>query len=572
MYAVSNDYKEAIKKPAIRTKVDGTIDGIPFDDNNILTGSFSISNQNSDNSAVQIGTVYIGELNITLRNIDVERYSLDGKKIIPNFYLNVRGDWEKVPLGVYYISEANYTAAGIEVKAYDVMSKLDKRFSGETMTGRPYDLFKYACEKCNVELATTRSDIFSFANGDEILATWQEGNDIETWRDYISWLAQACCCFATASRDGKLIIKPYGRNIVDNIDSDERFKGASFSDYETRYTGIYVTNIADNIMNYYGQETDDALTYSLGANPFLQFGTEINRERIRRAVLDGLSAVKYVPFSAEIPENPAYDLGDVIRFSNGLADPSKMFCINKYTWNYHRSIKIEGCGENPSLATAQSKVDKNISGIINKIDAAKTIVYNFVNIDPVTIETVNKEILTIDYYAKDSTTAMFLAEILIDITADGISPLLTVTYSNNETIISDFIPQHICNPGKQIVTLFLPLPLVEQNSSNRFTVMLKLEGGTGYIEAQHIRATISGQGLVSEKSEWDGRIRLSEYITRVSVNDFDITVEQVDDNLSVTRLMPNSTTASDNVRKIQITGFGISINNLSGNLTINEED
>ena len=156
MYAVSNYYKTAIKKPAIRTKADGLIDEIPFDDDNILVGSFSITNQNSGNDNVQIGTVYIGELNITLRNIELARYSLNGKKITPNFYLwlsNVQ-DWEKVPLGEYYISEANYTAAGLQIKAYDIISKFDKKFSGEIFSGKPYTTMRRFFSRFELPLNT----------------------------------------------------------------------------------------------------------------------------------------------------------------------------------------------------------------------------------------------------------------------------------------------------------------------------------------------------------------------------------------------------------------------------------
>lgn len=367
MYSVSNAYKAAIKQPAIRTKVDGKIGNTLFSDDNILAGSFTITNQNSDNDSLKIGTVYTAELKITLRGINLTRYSLNGKKIIPDFYLKIPTGWEKVPLGEYYVSEANHTAAGVEITAYDVVSKLDKKFSAGTYTGTPYALATTACSQCGVTLLTTSAQFAAFANGTETLSFWADGSDVETWRDFISWVAQACCCYVTASRDGKIVFRPYNQTVVDTVDTDERFKGASYSDYETRYTGLYVTSMIDNIMYYYGQTVDDALTYNCGANPFLQYGSEADRLRIRRAVLNGLSDVDYVPFAAELPENPAYDLGDVVKFPNGLADGTKLFCINKYTWSYHKSIALEGVGENPNLASARSKTDKNISGLMSQV-------------------------------------------------------------------------------------------------------------------------------------------------------------------------------------------------------------
>lgn len=585
MYEVSSDYIAAIKKPAIRTRVFGTIGDEPFNDDNILAGSFSITNQNSANDKVQIGTVYIGELGITLRGLNLERYSLNNKKITAEFQL-LLGDgetWESVPLGEYYVSEANYTAAGIEIKAYDIINKFDKNFSGEVFSAKPYDLVKYACDNCNVELGTAQSEFELFPNGTETLALWQEGSDIETWRDYLSWVSQACCCYCTASRDGKLILRQYSQDVVDTVGTTGRFSGASYSDYETRYTGIYVTNLSDNIMNYYGAEVDDALTYSLGTNPFLQFGSESDKERIRRAVLDGLGVIDYVPFSLDVPENPAYDLGDVLRFPNGLGDGSKLFCINKFVWKYHRSMRIEGVGENPILATAQSKTEKNISGLMSKIDSTKIVIYNFVNLGSFNIGSTNTEVMSLDIFTNETATAMFIGEILIDITADDVTrsisgiaryeeepepepvppetepiepepeptptepiiveksvtfdfvekahPILTVTYRQDEIVIAEFVPKQVCHEGKQIITLFYPLQQIEKNSSSNFTVSLKLENGHGTIAEKNVRASISGQGLVSETAEWNGRIRLTDMTPEITLDEFYISINSVSDDV-----------------------------------------
>jgi hypothetical protein len=85
--------------------VTGTIAGQSFTDDNILDGSFTITNQNSGNDNVQIGTVYIGELSITLRGLEIERYTMDGVTITPYFELLLPDGvtWEPVPLGKYYV-------------------------------------------------------------------------------------------------------------------------------------------------------------------------------------------------------------------------------------------------------------------------------------------------------------------------------------------------------------------------------------------------------------------------------------------------------------------------------------
>ena len=73
MYSVSEEYKKAMKRPVQRHFLKGTIGENDFTEENILAGSFSVTNQCSGNENVQIGLVYVGELNATFLNIPLER-------------------------------------------------------------------------------------------------------------------------------------------------------------------------------------------------------------------------------------------------------------------------------------------------------------------------------------------------------------------------------------------------------------------------------------------------------------------------------------------------------------------
>lgn len=65
MYEVSDAYKKSMKEPVQRFKIGGTVAVTPFTDINVLKGSFSITNQCSDDTEMKIGQVYVGELNAT---------------------------------------------------------------------------------------------------------------------------------------------------------------------------------------------------------------------------------------------------------------------------------------------------------------------------------------------------------------------------------------------------------------------------------------------------------------------------------------------------------------------------
>ena len=399
MYSVSQRFIEAMKKPVQRHRIKGTVNGVAFTEENILSGSFSITGQCSDTSNVQIGQVYTSELKITLlKGLSISRYTLKDSEIIPYFGLRLdTGVYEYIPLGVFTISSASWAASGVEITAYDNISKLDRSFSTTNLSGTPYDLLVLACTSCGLELGMTSRAFRSFANGTRQLQL-SEDNDIDTWRDCVSWIAQTCCCNVFADRAGKIVLKAYGQTISDSIDTEHRLTGSTFGDYETRYTGLSVADIANQMTVYYNEPEDDGLTYNLGSNPFLQTD---DSEAMCREILSAMQQICYVPFSVDMIGNPAYDLMDNIRFEGGFADGSKVSCITKYVFKYNGKYSIAGVGSNPALATAKSKSDKNISGLMAQVSSITSsinrLIYDF-NTGPLVVEQDEQTLGMLTYY------------------------------------------------------------------------------------------------------------------------------------------------------------------------------
>lgn len=113
-------------------------------------------------------------------------------------------------------------------------------------------------------------------------------------------------------------------------------------------------------------ETDDALTMNLDINPLLQFGLKSTRERMLREVLTALKKVQYVPFDSTTIGNPALEPGDVLKFSGGHADDSKISCITDIEYKIGGKMTIKCVGKNPRLAAAKSKNEKNITGLLTE--------------------------------------------------------------------------------------------------------------------------------------------------------------------------------------------------------------
>ena len=523
MYQVSNAYKAAMHRRVQRFKIMGKVGDVSFDDSNVLSGSLSITNQCSGSDNIDIGQVYIGELNCTFIGLEIDGWY--GKEITLSFGQGLGNDnFEYVPLGVFTVSEAENTRSGVVIKAYDNIAKLDKTSSSLSTGATPYNLVKNICSACGVTLETTEQQFKSFANGKTTLSLHTE-NDIGTYRDAISWLAQTCGCFVTASRTGGILFKHYGGEAVDTIDDEHRFTGCSFSDFSTRYTGLSVVNIEKQTTSYYAVSPDNALTYNLGSNPYLQIQVSHSLTTMRNAVLNALTAINYVPFRAACIGNPAYDLGDVLVFSDGIADGTKKYCITKFTWTYGRSYTMEGVGKNPALANAMSKSDKNIAGLLGRTDGNNIFRYTVLrNGSAVSIgDGEKKSVLFANYILTNPSHVRFNFEVLLTVSATeptdnlaeatvGDDGTLTLTprptpsfatikaiYKSDGTEITTRYPTETWQSGKHILTLQYDLDF-EDSIAHTFDLWLEVSGGSVTIDPQDAYEVISSTGLAANNS------------------------------------------------------------------------
>lgn len=550
MYPVSQAFMDAIESNTRKYYWTGTIftknkKEYAFGNEDIVKGSGYITRQCCGSSEIELGTVYASEMGITLFS-DIDRYTLDEAEIRIYFHLVFAdGSEESIPMGVFEVSEANRHIKTLELKAYDYMLRFEKTLKLSASGGTAYSFLLMASSECNVALAQTKAQIEALPNGKETLGIYSD-NDMESYRDLIFYVAQVLGCICLINREGKLELIPYGISPVAEVTSRHRYD-SSYSDFVTRYTAVSSTNLITEESEYYALDPDDALTLNLGVNPLLQFGLKTTRARLITNILNAIAVVDYVPFDSSIIGNPAFDPMDVLRFSGGHADEKKLSCITSITYKMGGKHSLKCVGKNPKLAAAKSKNDKNITGLLNQIEAGKIVVYNFINASPFIIGNSNTEIMAITFTSKEETTATFLAEILFEAVNDevirtihGTVPTadeeenadtkevdftfteigqseLTVTYKMNDEEVKTFYPKKTCINGKHILTLFLPITQVIANSENTLSVFFKMSGGTLTIGESKIRATISGQGLVAGIGDWNGRISISETIDRIQI-------------------------------------------------------
>lgn len=524
MYNVSQDYINALGQPVQDYKLNITIDGVTYDESVIVGGSFSITNQCSEGDTVQIGSVYCAELKLTIVSGTIQRGTWDGAIISCSEGMDIGIDeethehiYEYVPLGVFTVSEANHTEDGVQIVAYDNMLKFDKTFEVTSTLGSAYSILTMLCQDCGVTLGMTRAEVEALANGTISLALYTE-NDCQTYRDVLFWLAQALATFATIGRDGKLYLREYKseENISFTASERERFEGSLFSDFVTEYSGVGYTDIDTQEYIYVSEGEDSKLTYNLGANPFLQYGTASVRKQRALNILNKLKLIKYVPFKTTYLNTPAYDLGDLIQNNGGIADES-LCCIMWYEYSFSGGYSVEGFGQNPALATARNKVDKELAGIMSRTDKNSIQFYTFKNAEERVIgDGESEQIINIRFTTQESKQATFQAEILCDadVTLDELEA--QIEYYLDGALIEDYKPTETWSEdGKHIISLYYVVT-VEPNTLYRWQVLLNSNGGTLTIPAECARGTIWGQGLVAT-NKWDGYIDVEDTIGLIDI-------------------------------------------------------
>ena len=594
MYPVSDKFMDAVQKNtrtfywtgSITTKTNQTYE---FGNDDIVKGSGYINRQCCGNTEIELGTVYAAEMGISLY-LDIDRYTLEEAEIRLSFHLVYEDETEEeVPMGVFYVAEANRCIKTLELKAYDGMLNLDKNFSKGLSSAYPYEFLSLLSKACHIELAQTKEEIEAMPNGTELLGIYQD-NDIESWRDFLYYLAQTLGCFAIIDRFGRLNLSAYGNTAVMAVDIRHRFS-SSFSDFVTRYTAVSSTNKRTEKAEYYAKSPDDGLTMNLGVNPLLQFGLEETRKRIINAILDVITSVEYVPFDSDTIGNPALDLGDVLRFTGGHADETKQSAITSIYTKINGKQTVKCVGKNPRLAAAKSKNDKNITGLINSIGETKLSIYTFANALALDVGAEKLSIINMEFASGDETNAEFHAQAILQVesnpdtrtlTAETTIDLGTTTDDNGTTVenkkvisfplswdedgktelsvfyvldgheVEEFHPKESWLSGKHLLTLYYPIMELTANQLHTFEVLISMKNGAGHIEAQNIMATIMGQGL-GVQERWDGKITAEETMKKLLLSS--MPTHTLQDVVMVHFLSPKKTGLNDHVASISLIGM-----------------
>lgn len=562
MYSVSAAFLTKMNDPQRVEHVRGTVDGISFTDRNII--ALSGSSRCSDTKDITFGSAYIGQIDISFVNLNIIRGTWRGLLIDLEYGLetddNHTTEW--IPVGVYKIASAEWTDTGIHCTASDCLANLDQPFIATTTSGTIFDMLSLVNVYTGVEIGLTEAECNSLPNGVESLTLYQD-NDITTFRDFVSWLACTVGGFATADREGRLILKSFrDGTVVKTLTPDERLIGSVFSDFATNYNGVVVVHMDSGVPMYYDGALQDGTYINIGSNPFIQYGVEETYTRQRNAIAGVASGLHFTPYQITLLNCPVFDLGDLIKCTGGIAGSDDLTCcVMSVEWNFKHAIDLQGYGADPSLTAGKSATQKALNGLKSKTSENEVVTHTFVNSRAFTLgEDAQVKILDIDFSVIKPKTIVLHHEIDLDTTAtseDGIITCQAFYYLNDELI--SYSPVTTWNnDGKHLLPLMYFLEELTGGESYDWEVRLMVSGGTATIARGDVHAYLQGQGLVAVEA-WDGNIVVAEQFTAFTIGG--VFASMFDTEPSLVQQVPTAITAIEDT--FEAFTIGVSMSNMT---------
>lgn len=335
MQNTSSVYKELVKQSGrtFRAKVLCTFaDGTKrtFTDNDIMQNGLKINDAVSNEGSFDVGCAIINELVLELDNSNKQLADIDfngagfdvriGLVVEQKYDGTIKTEWIKK--GIYYTEEITESENFVSIVAYDAMAKFDKPYKSSLKFPQTLSaIFSDACTACGVPYAS-----LNFPNKDFSVASKEDIDENNTYRDIISYVAQLACCFVRVDVDGMIHMRWYkktGREISER----QKISGS------IKVTCALITTADDKPKTY-------TLGYSgyavnIEDNPLAQGSVN----SLASAFSDNILEKTITPFEGEMLSDPSLEAGDIVTIYDYSGNSYQTY-ITSITFNIDNKMQI----------------------------------------------------------------------------------------------------------------------------------------------------------------------------------------------------------------------------------------
>ena len=557
MYNVSSKYLAAststIRDVSLRGVIRGYLGGeIEINEEDIISGSFSITDKAVNSDKFNIGSVYVGSCSFTLKR-NKEWGSLNRAEVEFIFSILVDKDnneWEDVKLGKFDIPFSGITKMKntIGVVANSRMSRFDKKFSAASnISGSSYDLLQYCCTMCNMSLGNTEEEIKSFANGNLLLSITPDMN-FNSFRDIIMWVASLNACFATIDRNGDLVLREFSQfnssgSYILNKDTIEK---------STYYDGVMdIDNITMNVGDTTYQYDESASIYNtlnLETNPFLT-NSDMDDLQISTSILNIGNVVcnlDYHPFNIDYNGDPCLDLGDMIAFSDD-GDIGFAYYITGYTWKFRGVSNLQGVpysNEDSIIQSASSPGDGGGSS------ESSNSFLTFLGTGELNIRNNAKEVLAFKAYVSLLANMPCAAAVTMvgNIITEG-NIIFNVYYDGVKILtLPKYYLDHL---GYETFSFTLGFDATENFEVHQVLIKVLSSGGEFDVAAYDSQLVLMASGIKSASPSWTGVYEIEETMPRIPLSDL-VKFRELKENLQVIVDNPKSPSQAESLARITL--------------------
>jgi len=280
-------YSEYVKNPSREFSARVMIDGVVFDDENIV--EITLDETVNPDDSLTLGSVASSKLDITVYDIPGTNYT--DATVTAEIGLEIEGDIAYVPLGVFTVDSVDKINNRINLTCFDNMVKMEKPYLSTLTYPAPINQIAHEiAQLAGVTLKATLPNTFI----DNVLEGY-------TYRQAIGFIASYMGGFAKFNPDGELEIRTYA-------DTNETVTPDNYMDLQTPDNEFVVGRISCTVPT---KDGDVELVAGDGGTG-IHFTNPLMTQSRLEEIWDDLKYLTYMPYEMRWQGNPLLFAGDKV--------------------------------------------------------------------------------------------------------------------------------------------------------------------------------------------------------------------------------------------------------------------